>query len=406
MADAQFTSRIIGEGEEQADQLLANPFNFRVHGPAQQASLEAAIQELGWIQRVIVNVQTGHLVDGHLRVMLAMKRQEPTVPVLYVDLTPEEEQFALATIDPSAKMAGADKEKLLALLGSLPPTDAALTHVLHQTAQKVGAAYTDEGLELLGMNLQVSKRPDKKPDLFYTFSQGDGSCCIAVDAGLQYGTRSTKSRACMRHPANFVDNEWKDYDHEAHVACVAIHKPKYATVVDVLSRGQCEAAGITYRSLDEILKLAEDVQQHAQNVIVIPKYDCLKDIPKKYVLGYSVPSSYGGTPLAFDRFKGRRVHLLGGSPTRQFALWSQFPDEVVSIDTNYIHKVAMFGQIQGIALGRKYGIVHDPAPHTPETTIKDLGFPISTNHLYKAFAMSASIMAALFDPTYTPGRSA
>jgi len=126
-----FRNRIVGEGEELADQLLANPSNWRIHGAGQQASLDAAIERLGWIQRVVVNVTTGHLVDGHLRVMLAMKRREQKVPVLYVELTPEEEAYALATLDPIAAMAEADTAKLTALLSSLGAVDDALTHDLH-----------------------------------------------------------------------------------------------------------------------------------------------------------------------------------------------------------------------------------------------------------------------------------
>jgi hypothetical protein len=34
---------------------------------------------------VTVNQTTGHVVDGHLRIELALARNEPTVPVTYVE---------------------------------------------------------------------------------------------------------------------------------------------------------------------------------------------------------------------------------------------------------------------------------------------------------------------------------
>ena len=89
-------SRIIGEGEEAPDQLLAHPLNWRIHPGAQQAALEGVLDDVGWVQRVIVNKRTGHVLDGHLRIALAMRHGAPTVPVLYVDLDDREEALSPA----------------------------------------------------------------------------------------------------------------------------------------------------------------------------------------------------------------------------------------------------------------------------------------------------------------------
>src|SRR5437867_4576224 len=74
MAKSQATwrNRIVGSGEEAPDQLLANPKNWRIHPKHQQEALAGVLDEVGWVQEVIVNQQTGHLVDGHLRVTLAL----------------------------------------------------------------------------------------------------------------------------------------------------------------------------------------------------------------------------------------------------------------------------------------------------------------------------------------------
>lgn len=393
---ANYANRIVGEGFEAADQLLANPLNWRIHGVGQKGAMREILKEVGWLQRVIVNVQTGHLVDGHMRVMLADERGEKEVPVLYVDLTPEEEALVLTTLDPIASMAKSDSEKMLALLSGLKPVDDALTHVLNATAAGTGSVFTAEGLEHNAIRPIKKERPLTRPDMIYTFSQSDGSCCMAYDAGLYYGSRTVKSVVCERHPVTFMDNEWKDYEHSLHIEGIAKHRPKYSTVLDVLTKGQCELMGLPFVPLDQILKWAEEVEQYAENVIVIPKYDCIEEIPKKYMLGYSVPSSYGGTPLSFDRFANRRVHLLGGSVRSQYYLWTQYPKEVVSIDTNYIHLISNYGQIAATDIHRDAGSIFDPLPKRREFTLTDLGIMSTPSHLYVTFSMNAALLAATF----------
>jgi hypothetical protein len=48
------------------------------------------------------------------------------VPVVYVELSEAEERLVLASLDPLAAMAGAEKEALAALLAGLETEDAAL----------------------------------------------------------------------------------------------------------------------------------------------------------------------------------------------------------------------------------------------------------------------------------------
>ena len=141
----------------------------------------------------------------------------------------------------------------------------------------------------------------------------------------------------------FIDNEFKGYDHSAHVAAVKLLQPKYATTRDVMNRGQCDAAGIDFYPLEAILDMAAEVEQYAQRVVLIPKYDCVDDIPERFMLGYSVPSSYGGTPLPLEAFQGRDTHLLGGSWKLQRKALSVLGKSVVSLDNNMVMKVAQYG---------------------------------------------------------------
>ena len=141
-------NRIVGTGEEAPDQLLANPANWRIHPKPQQDALGDALDDIGWIQQVVVNRQSGHLIDGHLRVSLALRNNEPTVPVLYVDLDPREEALALATLDPIGAMAAADKEQLDELLRDVDTGSAALQEMLAGLAAGVGIGGDDWGAAL------------------------------------------------------------------------------------------------------------------------------------------------------------------------------------------------------------------------------------------------------------------
>lgn len=97
---AEWENRIIGHGEEDPTQLLAHPLNPRVHPKYQQDVMGAILDEIGWIDEVIVNQTTGHVINGHLRVALAISKGTPLVPVKYVSLSPEDEAKALAVFDP------------------------------------------------------------------------------------------------------------------------------------------------------------------------------------------------------------------------------------------------------------------------------------------------------------------
>jgi ParB-like chromosome segregation protein Spo0J len=123
MKSKTWVNRIVSYGEEDPDQLLANPLNWRVHPKAQQVSLSGVLDDIGFIAPVIVNRTTGHMIDGHLRVQLALRNHVPSIPVIYVELSKEEEAEALITLDPIANMAAADMRNLEALIGDLGQID-------------------------------------------------------------------------------------------------------------------------------------------------------------------------------------------------------------------------------------------------------------------------------------------
>lgn len=123
-------NRIVGEGVKPASQFMANEKNWRVHPQAQRDALHGALNEVGWVAPVIENVRTGCLVDGHERVWQALQNDDAEVPYVQVDLSPEEEAYVLATLDPIGAMAQADQERLRELLQEVHTEEGAVQQLL------------------------------------------------------------------------------------------------------------------------------------------------------------------------------------------------------------------------------------------------------------------------------------
>jgi DNA modification methylase len=134
-------NRIVGDDTCDPSQLLANPYNWRIHPHEQELALRGILDEVGWVQNIIVNKRTGHVVDGHLRVATAISKGEKAVPVLYVDLTEDEEKKVLLTIDPVGAMAVMDADKFKELL-------AEVEFASEDARKSIDAAAEDAGVEL------------------------------------------------------------------------------------------------------------------------------------------------------------------------------------------------------------------------------------------------------------------
>lgn len=116
---SMWKNRIVGQGQVDPVKLKANPANWREHEDGQREAMRAVFNRVGWVQQVIVNKTTGNLIDGHMRVEEAVKAGEPFVPVIYVELTQDEENFILATYDPLSTLAGRSDANLRALLDNI-----------------------------------------------------------------------------------------------------------------------------------------------------------------------------------------------------------------------------------------------------------------------------------------------
>lgn len=161
---------------------------------------------------------------------------------------------------------------------------------------------------------------------------------IAEEYGWKPGARYTNLRdirATAFEGVGFLDIHWKKYDFSTHVAAAEESKPLVTVARDIED----------IRELDLTLREAESLNRFSKHVIVVPKDPKLAGrldelIPPRYLLGYSVPTKYGGTKIPPSCFK-RPVHLLGGRPDVQRRVAQQMP--VVSFDCNRFTLDAAFG---------------------------------------------------------------
>lgn len=145
-------------------------------------------------------------------------------------------------------------------------------------------------------------------NLSYRFLQS------AIQHGWLYGLR-LPGTAHPDIPVSFADQNWRTPNRVKYMAALAQHRPAMATVLDLESKDQYAT----------VLDWAEEAAQYVQTVILIPKVcGIIPRIPLRIgnadvVLGYSIPTTHGGTTVPLWEFAGRRIHLLGGSPHAQMA---------------------------------------------------------------------------------------
>lgn len=161
---------------------------------------------------------------------------------------------------------------------------------------------------------------------------------LAKRAGWHPAARYTNLRDISEsrfQSKGFLDIDWKRYDFDRHLLAARRSKPLITVARDLIS----------WRDIDLVLREAENLAQFASHVVIVPKHPRLgrlldTAIPPQYILGYSVPTRYGGTRIAVKWFR-RPVHLLGGRPDTQRTLADQMP--VVSMDCNRFTLDAAFG---------------------------------------------------------------
>lgn len=143
-------SRVINKGIEQVniDLLKHHPRN------ANQGDVEAIKKSLavnGWYGSVVANLTTKHILAGNHRVMAAKALGWETVPVQWVDVTPEEELRILVVDNRTTRIGQDDTTKITDILAELSNTPIGLD----------GTGYSADDLDALIDSLAGSTEPEE-----------------------------------------------------------------------------------------------------------------------------------------------------------------------------------------------------------------------------------------------------
>lgn len=117
-----------------AGELRPSPHNWRTHPREQLDALRGVLAEVGYAGAALAyELADGslELIDGHAR---AETCGDATIPVLVLDVTPDEAKKLLATFDPLGAMATADTARLDALLREVQTGNEAVAKMLTDLA--------------------------------------------------------------------------------------------------------------------------------------------------------------------------------------------------------------------------------------------------------------------------------
>lgn len=346
------------------DDLQEHPMNVR---QGDVGAISESLTAHGQYRPIVVQRSTNHVLAGNHTLKAARALKWSHVAATFVDCNDDQAMRILLVDNRTNDLASYDEPALIEALKQLTATDQGLIGTAFDTSA------LDEMIAALGLNDPETDIPSTRTlplDMIFTQTLL-GLCCVAVACGLKYGKQSGKEvcgnyHVHARHTITFLDNNWHDYRHDKHLAETTQFRPKYVTTRDLITKEQAKRFGVEYQSIAQTIEQADELGQHAENVILIPKYDCIDKLPERFMLGYSIPTSHGGTPLPIERFAGRRVHLLGGSWKKQMSYLAAMKDDVVSIDNNYLSSEARWGAFT--------------YPDGRTATVRDLGI---TNEPYK-----------------------
>jgi len=144
-----------------------------------------------------------------------------------------------------------------------------------------------------------------------------------------------------------LDNDFRDPDRERYLEQFERHDPSVAIIGDAYSQEETE-------ELDQIA--SGILEEHPEKTVVaVPKCtQAFNQFSESITLG--VPIGYSdihAEDLGWNQYRGRDVHLLGGSPVKAYEAIEKLtqpnlsgdpPANVVGLDYNGFHKVAYLGE--------------------------------------------------------------
>jgi DNA modification methylase len=141
---SNWENRIKSYGTQAADQFLINPSNARKHPEKQRQAVKGSLDTLGWVSPVIINANSGYLVDGHERLWQALSQGDETiVPYIEIELSPEEEAQFLLTFDYITYLAEYDRDMVQSLMSEMNSDNEAIQKLVADMAQEQGILLDD-----------------------------------------------------------------------------------------------------------------------------------------------------------------------------------------------------------------------------------------------------------------------
>ena len=152
----------------------------------------------------------------------------------------------------------------------------------------------------------------------------------------------------LKCPVGMLDNDFRNPDLDRYIDRVFEHEPEVGIIGDAYDAAEVRSYVRTIRESEGSFPDSE--------FIVVPKCrEAIEAVPDDIALGYS--RGYADT-LAHELsdpvdWRGRRVHILGGSPPKQLDVIDQLtqptlagdpPAEIVGLDWNGLHRGAQFGE--------------------------------------------------------------
>lgn len=149
-------------------------------------------------------------------------------------------------------------------------------------------------------------------------------------------------------PVGMLDNDFRNPDLERYVERFFEYKPRVGVIGDASTIAEAERYVRAAREIQASFPKAE--------LVIAPKCQAAIDaVPDDLILGYS--RGYADR-LAHEfskpsDWRGRRVHILGGSPPKQYAVVQQLtqptltglpPANIVGFDWNGVHLGAQYGE--------------------------------------------------------------
>ncbi|MDP9236231.1 MAG: site-specific DNA-methyltransferase [Chloroflexota bacterium] len=132
--------------------LRIDPGNPRRITDADEEALARSIEEFGLVDPLIADSRTRKIIGGHLRARTAIRLGMKTVPVIFVDVGPEQSRLLSVALN---KIGGTWDEELLARLFSELPPEADLTLT----------GFESDAIEKLMRSLDVRDKRDR-PETF------------------------------------------------------------------------------------------------------------------------------------------------------------------------------------------------------------------------------------------------